>query len=41
MLDFVKEFDLILFVFTIGLQLGRGFLAALRQLGSATREHKK
>jgi putative transport protein len=32
-LDFVKEFGLILFVFTIGLQLGPGFLAALRQQG--------
>lgn len=32
-LDFVKEFGLILFVFTIGLQLGPGFGAALRQQG--------
>ena len=32
-LDFVKEFGLILFVFTIGLQLGPGFLASLRQKG--------
>lgn len=32
-LDFVKEFGLILFVFTIGLQLGPGFLAALREAG--------
>lgn len=32
-LDFLKEFGLILFVFTIGLQLGPGFLAALRQQG--------
>jgi putative transport protein len=32
-LDFVKEFGLILFVFTIGLQLGPGFFAALRQEG--------
>src|SRR5436190_5629960 len=32
-LDFVKEFGLILFVFTIGLQLGPGFVAALRQQG--------
>src|SRR5262245_47829895 len=32
-LDFVKEFGLILFVFTIGLQLGPGFIAALRQQG--------
>jgi putative transport protein len=34
-LDFVKEFGLILFVFTIGLQLGPGFLAALRRNGLA------
>lgn len=32
-LEFVKEFGLILFVFTIGLQLGLGFLASLRQQG--------
>jgi putative transport protein len=32
-LDFVKEFGLILFVFTIGLQLGPGFFAALRSQG--------
>lgn len=32
-LDFVKEFGLILFVFTIGLQLGPGFCAALRAQG--------
>ena len=32
-LEFVKEFGLVLFVFTIGLQLGPGFLAALRQQG--------
>ncbi len=32
-LDFLKEFGLILFVFTIGLQLGPGFLAALRSQG--------
>ncbi len=32
-LHFVKEFGLILFVFTIGLQLGPGFIAALRQQG--------
>lgn len=32
-LDFVKEFGLILFVFTIGLQLGPGFIAALRKQG--------
>jgi putative transport protein len=34
-LEFVKEFGLILFVFTIGLQLGPGFLSALRQQGLA------
>src|SRR5882757_854801 len=32
-LDFVKEFGLVLFVFAIGLQLGPGFFAALRQQG--------
>jgi putative transport protein len=32
-LDFVKEFGLALFVFTLGLQLGPGFFAALRQSG--------
>ena len=32
-LDFVKELGLILFVFTIGLQLGPGFFAALQQQG--------
>ena len=32
-LEFVKELGLILFVFTIGLQLGPGFLASLRQQG--------
>src|SRR6201997_4927944 len=32
-LDFVKEFGVVLFVFTIGLQLGPGFLASLRQQG--------
>src|SRR6185369_6009120 len=32
-LDFVKEFGLILFVFTIGLQLGPGFFASLRNQG--------
>src|SRR4029453_9306477 len=32
-LDFVKEFGLVLFVFTIGMQLGPGFIAALRQQG--------
>jgi putative transport protein len=33
-LEFVKEFGLILFVFTIGLQLGPGFFAALRRQGA-------
>ncbi|HVG53327.1 MAG TPA: LysO family transporter [Vicinamibacterales bacterium] len=32
-LDFVKEFGLILFVFTIGLQLGPQFFSALRRQG--------
>lgn len=32
-LDFVKELGLILFVFTIGLQLGPGFFSALREAG--------
>lgn len=32
-LDFVKELGLILFVYTIGLQLGPGFFAALRRQG--------
>ncbi len=32
-LDYVKEFGLVLFVFTIGLQLGPGFFASLRQQG--------
>src|SRR4030095_1233997 len=32
-LDFVKEFGLILFVFTMGLQLGPGFFASFRQQG--------
>ncbi len=32
-LNFVKEFGLVLFVFTLGLQLGPGFFAALRQQG--------
>jgi putative transport protein len=32
-LEFVKEFGLILFVFTIGLQLGPGFFATLRTQG--------
>ena len=33
MLEFVKELGLVLFVFTIGLQLGPGFFAALREAG--------
>lgn len=32
-LDFVREFGLILFVFTIGLQLGPGFFASLQRHG--------
>src|SRR6187200_85893 len=32
-LDFVKEFGLVLFVFTIGIQLGPGFVTALREQG--------
>jgi putative transport protein len=32
-LEFVKEFGLILFVFTIGLQLGPGFFASFRKQG--------
>src|ERR1700746_96407 len=32
-LDFVKDFGLVLFVFALGLQLGPGFFAALRQQG--------
>lgn len=32
-LDFVKHFGLILFVFCIGLQLGPGFFAPVRQMG--------
>jgi len=32
-LEFVREFGLVLFVFTIGLQLGPGFFASLRQQG--------
>jgi putative transport protein len=32
-LDFVKEFGLVLFVFTIGLQLGPGFFASLKAEG--------
>ena len=33
LLEFVKEFGWVLFVFTIGLQLGPGFFASLRQEG--------
>ena len=33
MLNFVKDFGLVLFVFTIGLQLGPGFFASLRSGG--------
>ncbi|HEX4797190.1 MAG TPA: putative transporter [Humisphaera sp.] len=33
MLNFVKEFGLILFVFAIGMQLGPGFFSALRKQG--------
>ena len=32
-LAFVREFGLILFVFTIGMQLGPGFVASLRREG--------
>src|SRR5262249_36610948 len=32
-LEFTKEFGLILFVFSIGLQLGPGFFSALRRQG--------
>src|SRR5438477_1531405 len=32
-LNFVKELGLVLFVFTLGLQLGPGFFAALRKQG--------
>src|SRR4051794_17581063 len=32
-LEFVKELGLVLFVFTLGLQLGPGFFAALRKQG--------
>lgn len=32
-LEFVREFGLILFVFSIGLQLGPGFFASLRRTG--------
>jgi putative transport protein len=33
MLDFVRDFGLILFMFTVGLQLGPGFFASLRRQG--------
>ncbi|WP_370224283.1 putative transporter [Pararhodobacter marinus] len=33
MLEFVREFGLILFVFTIGIQVGPGFFASLRKAG--------
>ena len=32
-LEFLREFGLILFVFTIGLQIGPGFFASLRDQG--------
>src|ERR1041384_6504380 len=32
-MEFVREFGLILFVYTIGLQVGPGFLASLRRQG--------
>lgn len=34
-LDFAREFGLVLFVFTIGMQVGPGFLASLRRQGLA------
>ena len=34
-LDFAREFGLILFVFTIGLQIGPGFFASLQRQGLA------
>jgi putative transport protein len=34
-LEFLREFGLILFVFTIGLQIGPGFLASLKEKGLA------
>lgn len=33
MLDFIREFGLILFVYTIGMQVGPGFLSSLRRQG--------
>lgn len=35
MLDFIRDFGLILFVYTIGIQVGPGFFAALRRSGLA------
>src|SRR5687767_4726818 len=35
MLDFVREFGLILFVYSIGIQVGPGFFAALKRSGLA------
>jgi putative transport protein len=35
MLDFIREFGLILFVYSIGIQVGPGFFAALRRSGLA------
>src|SRR5262252_5081529 len=32
-LQFIKEFGMILFIFTIGLQLGPGFFATMRRQG--------
>ncbi|MBY0430725.1 MAG: transporter, partial [Rhodospirillales bacterium] len=33
MMDFIRDFGLILFVYTIGIQVGPGFFAALRRTG--------
>ncbi len=41
MLNFVKEFGLVLFVFTIGLQLGPGFFALLRAEGLKTQSARR
>ncbi|MCW2238238.1 aspartate-alanine antiporter-like transporter [Azospirillum canadense] len=35
MLDFIRDFGLILFVYTIGIQVGPGFFAALKKSGLA------
>ncbi|PWC39935.1 transporter [Azospirillum sp. TSO35-2] len=35
MMDFIRDFGLILFVYTIGIQVGPGFFAALRRSGLA------